>query len=179
MSTPKFCYVIDVEATCWDDVTPGGDDSVSDIIEIGITRILMPDKVMVDSKAIIVKPTNSEISEFCTKLTTLTPKYVDTFGVSFADAIEMLRGPEYKVHRNMWASWGDYDKNIFQRQCKREGIRYPFNNNHLNVKSLFCWKYGSNMGLGKAIPYMNMDFDGTAHRGIDDSINIAKILLKL
>ena len=176
MSTPKQCLVIDIEATCWEHLTPPYPKS--DIIEIGITSIAMPDKEVLDSRSIIVIPTNSEISEFCTELTTLTPEYVAKNGIPFEDAIRILRN-EYKVHRNMWASWGDFDKNNFCDQCKKETIRYPFNNIHLNVKALFAWRYGFNCSVSKAATYMGMQFEGTKHRGIWDSLMIAKMLMDL
>ena len=123
-------------------------------------------------------PTKSEISSFCTQLTTLTPEFVAENGIPFRDAIDILKR-EYKVHRNMWASWGDYDKHKFRDQCGKEAVRYPFNNIHLNVKSLFAWRYGFNGSLGKCCNELGIEFEGTAHRGVDDSKMIAKALLAL
>ena len=179
MSTPKLCLVIDVEATCWKDNPPSGQavaDRRGEIIEIGITSISLPDKKIVDSESIIVWPTTTEISDFCTELTTLTPEYVQEHGRTFGSAIYYMRA-KYRTDRNMWGSWGKYDDKIFARQCEREGVRYPFNNNYLNVKSLFAWKYGFNCRLDKALAHVDISLDGTLHRGIDDSRNIAKILL--
>jgi inhibitor of KinA sporulation pathway (predicted exonuclease) len=181
MSTPKLCLVIDVEATCWRKNPPSGTpimERQNEIIEIGITPISMPDKEILTSESIIVLPTTTEISEFCTELTSLTPEFVNENGITFRDAIEYMR-EKYRTDRNMWASWGKYDDQIFYRQCEREHVNYPFNNNHLNVKSLYCWKYGSPSGLGRACRRLNIEFEGTAHRGIDDSRNIARILLEL
>jgi len=181
MSTPKTCLVIDVEATCWDKNLPKGAPKVAangEIIEIGITSIDIKNKTILESESIIVWPTTTEISEFCTSLTSLTPEYVDANGIHFVDAIDILR-KEYRVDRNMWASWGMYDEQQFRKQCLNENLKYPFSNNYLNVKSLFCWKYGFNCGLGKACKHMGLTFDGTAHRGVDDSYNIARVLLSL
>ena len=181
MSTPKLCLVIDVEATCWKGNPPSGQavaERRGEIIEIGITSISLPDKKIVDSESIIVWPTTTEISEFCTELTTLTPEYVQEHGRTFGSAIYYMRA-KYRTDRNMWGSWGKYDDKIFARQCEREGVRYPFNNNYLNVKSLFAWKYGFNCRLDKALAHVDISLDGTLHRGIDDSRNIAKILLTL
>jgi len=181
MSTPKLCLVIDVEATCWEQNPPNGPPSVEkkgEIIEIGITPISLPDKKILESEAIIVFPTTTEVSEYCTNLTTLTPEFVAEEGIPFRDAIDILRF-KYRADRNMWASWGDYDKNIFQRQCQNEYIRYPFNQNHLNVKAKFCWRFGFNCSLRKATQHMDIPFEGIAHRGVDDSLNIAKVLKEL
>ena len=173
--------VIDVEATCWEKNPPSGtpiDERKNEIIEIGITPISMPDKEIQESESIIVLPTTTEISEFCTQLTTLTPKFVAENGISFRDAIEYMR-KKYRTDRNMWGSWGDYDKDAFRRQCQNEYVKYPFNSAHLNIKSLFTWTYGFSCGLGRATKHLKIPFEGTAHRGVDDSKNIAKALLDL
>ncbi len=177
MSTPKTCLVIDIECTCWNDGS-GPPYANSEIIEIGITPVSLPGKVIGESESIIVLPKTSEISPFCTQLTTLTPKFVADNGIPFSDAIEILK-TKYKVHRNMWASWGEYDKNKFREQCGREAIRYPFNNIHLNVKSMFAWKFGFNGPLNKCCDHLGLEFKGTAHRGVDDSRMISKALLAL
>lgn len=181
MSTPKMCLVIDLECTCFEKNPARGAPTVdkqSEIIEIGVTPISLPDKKILESESIIVWPTTTDISEFCTELTSLTPKFVKENGRPFKDAIAYLK-EKYRTDRNMWASWGMYDEQAFRRQCTRENIPYPFNNNHLNVKALYCWKYGSPVGLGRACRERKIEFEGTAHRGVDDSRMIAKILLTL
>lgn len=181
MSTPKLCLVIDVEATCWKKNPPSGVavmERNNEIIEIGITPISLPDKKILDSESIIVWPTTTEISEFCTELTTLTPEYVQAQGRTFSSAIEYMR-EKYRTDRNIWASWGKYDDQAFIRQCEREHVKYPFNNSHLNVKTLFAWKYGFNCGMSRALKHVDIPLVGTHHRGVDDSSNIAKMLLTL
>ncbi len=181
MSTPKLCLVVDVEATCWERNPPSGtpaEERKNEIIEFGLTTISMPDKEIVESRSIIVRPTTTEISDFCTQLTTLTPKFVEKNGISYNEALDILR-TEYRCDRNMWASWGCYDRDIILRQCQREHIRSPFNMNHFNIKSAFCWKYGFNCGVSKALKHIGLKFDGTPHRGIDDSKMIANLLLSL
>lgn len=181
MSTAKLCLVIDVEATCWAANPPSGQavaDRQNEIIEIGITPISLPDKKILDSESIIVWPTTTWISEFCTSLTSLTPDFVKDNGRSFTDAIAYIQD-KYKTKRNMWGSWGKYDDQAFTRQCDRENIAYPFNNNYLNIKSAFSWKHGFSCGMAKALRILNIPMDGIHHRGVDDSRNIAKILLTL
>ena len=181
MSTPKECLVIDLEATCWKDRPPNETpekERQNEIIEIGITTVDMKTRKITDSESIIVWPTTTKISEFCTKLTTLTPEFVNANGTTFREAIRYMRD-KYDTKRNMWASWGDWDMFAFKRQCEKEGVPYPFNTNHLNVKSAWCWKHGFNCGVGKACNFAGIKFEGTSHRGIDDSKMIAKLLLTL
>ena len=181
MSTPKLCLVIDVEATCWKGNPPSGvpvNERKNEIIEIGITPVSLPDQKVQESESIIVWPTTTEISEFCTELTTLTPEYVTQNGRTFGSAIYYMHS-KYRTDSNIWASWGKYDDQAFTRQCEREGVRYPFNNRHLNIKALFAWKHGFSCSMAKALKYLNIPMDGTLHRGVDDSRNIAEILLTL
>ena len=181
MSTPKKIFVIDVEATCWDNDVKFGrgvQQYVSDIIEIGITTVDLKERRIEASDSILVIPTQSEISTFCTGLTTITPELIEKEGVSFHRAMDIL-DDDYKVGKNMWGSWGLYDYKILARQCEREHTRIPLNNLHLNIKAMFAWQFGFSMGLGKACNYLGIKFEGTAHRGVDDSKMIAKILLEL
>ena len=182
MSTPKLCVVIDVEATCWDHNADGTftekQKQESEIIEFGITTISMPDKQIVESRSILVTPTRSEISEFCTQLTSITPEMVEKEGILFAEAISSL-DIDFRVGKNMWASWGCYDRDAILRQCTREFVRSPFNNQHLNIKAMFGWKFGEFCGVTRACKKLGIPFEGTHHRGVDDSRNIARILLAL
>lgn len=168
--------VVDIESTCWEEPA---EDNISEIIEIGITPIDTKSKNVLETKNILVKPTNSKISEFCTKLTTLTDNDVNS-GVSFKDACDMLVNT-FDSKRRVWASYGNYDKRQFEDQCERENIEYPFFRSHINIKTLFAITHSlkKEVGMIKALNILQMPLVGTHHRGGDDSRNIANILLKI
>lgn len=168
--------VIDIESTCWEEPQT---DEINEIIEIGISPINTKTGDVLDTRDIIVKPQHSKVSEFCTRLTTLTQEYVDS-GVSLKDACEILVN-EYNSKKYIWASYGFYDKHQFEAQCKRENIEYPFIKAHINVKLLFALKYSlkRQVGMAKALQLLGLPLIGTHHRGGDDSRNIAKILSKI
>lgn len=179
MSKHKSILVIDVEATCWDDGRVDNHPSRrNEIIEIGIAEIGLKSKKIERTESIIVKPNTSTISPFCTKLTTLTPEFVEEKGVSYWAALDILDN-KYKAYQQIFASWGDYDRKAFERNCAWCETSYPFGNMHLNVKALFLAKYGYTGGQQKCGNDLGIKMEGTAHRGIDDAVNIAKILLKL
>lgn len=73
--------LIDLEATCWDKNTDEGrrktNRNENEIIEIG--AVLISDKfTMVATIDQFVRPTlNPKLSDFCTKLTTITQEEVD------------------------------------------------------------------------------------------------------
>lgn len=169
--------VVDVEATCWDksDSFYYNDPShQSEIIEIGITE-LDGDKKILGSESIIVKPEFSKISPFCTELTTLTESFVEQNGRSFYEALDYL-DRKYKPKKSIFASWGEYDKNIFRKNCEAKKTGYPFGNLHLNVKALHAVRFGYTGNVKDMVENHGIIFEGTHHRGIDDSRMIARLL---
>ena len=78
-------------------------------------------------------------------------------------------------------SYGDYDRQMFERQCRELGVPYPFGVGHLNVKSLFAVACGlpREMGMSRALLHLGLPLEGTHHRAGDDAWNIAAILSKI
>ena len=169
--------VVDVESTCWDGPPPPGE--MSEIIEIGICTVDVKQLTRIEKRSILVKPVKSQISEFCTSLTTLTSKMFTDAG-SLADGARILKN-EFHSKDRLWASWGDYDRRQFDRVCREHGVGYPFGLSHLNVKTLFATAIGHHheMGLDGAYSKLGMKMEGTHHRGDDDAWNIAGLLCLL
>ena len=169
--------VVDVESTCWEDSPPAGE--VSEIIEIGVCPLELTTGRRLAKRSILVRPKRSRVSEFCTRLTTLTPEQVDR-GITFTEACEILRR-EYQTRERVWASFGDYDRTMFQKQCEATGVPYPFGPRHLNVKTLFAIGRGlpHEVGTAEALALTGVPFEGTHHRGDDDAWNIAGLLAAL
>ncbi len=169
--------VVDVESTCWEGQPPSG--QTSEIIEVGLCPIDLKTLTRIEKRSILIKPVQSEISEFCSNLTTLTPDMFTDAG-SLADAARTLKN-DYRSKDRLWASWGDYDRRQFERVCRDQSVGYPFGPSHLNVKSLFAAAVGSGheMGLDGAYKQLGLTMEGTHHRGDDDAWNIAGILCRL
>lgn len=169
--------VIDLESTCWEGSPPAG--QVSEIIEVGVATIHVASLERGERRSILVKPVRSEVSEFCTRLTTLTAAHLDDAG-SLADATKLLK-KDFKSQDRLWASWGDYDRRQFERVCKEFGVGYPFGISHLNVKTLFSIAHGidQEIGLDMAYQRLGLAMEGTHHRGADDAWNIAGLLCRL
>jgi inhibitor of KinA sporulation pathway (predicted exonuclease) len=166
--------VIDVEATCWEGTPPPRQES--EIIEIGLCTLEVASAERKDREALFVRPERSEVSAFCTGLTTLTAEQVAA-GVSFAEACEILRR-RYLTRDRVWASYGDYDRRQFERQCASLGLPYPFGTRHINVKSLLAVAEGltAELGMAGALERLGLPLEGTHHRAVDDAWNIAAIL---
>ncbi len=130
----------------------------------------------------MVQPQNTTVSEFCTNLTTLTQEILDKNGIPLHEACSILR-KRYNVNNRLWASWGDYDRRQFERQCRKSCYKtaYPFGPTHLNVKNLFAVTMGltREVGMVTALKELGIKLEGTHHRGVDDARNIAKIACKL
>ncbi|WP_437617452.1 exonuclease domain-containing protein [Sorangium sp. So ce1151] len=169
--------VIDVESTCWDRDPPRGEEN--EIIEIGVCTLEVASGRRRDRRSILVRPERSRVSPFCTSLTTLTQADVDA-GVSFKEACAILRG-ELRAQDRLWASYGDYDRRMFERQSQASGVPFPFGPSHLNVKSLFAVTHALSreIGMAEALERVGLQLAGTHHRGGDDAYNIAGLLAHL
>jgi inhibitor of KinA sporulation pathway (predicted exonuclease) len=175
MKTTDKIIIIDLEATCWQGAVPAGQEN--EIIEIGLSVLDVHTGQISKNQGILVKPQRSTVSPFCMELTTITQDMLDKSGVYFAEAIEML-AEQYDPEHYTWASYGAYDLNMLQKQCKRFNVPYPMGRQHINVKVLFAETQGlvKPTGMNGALHILNIPLEGTHHRGVDDAKNIAKIL---
>lgn len=169
--------VIDVESTCWEGPPPRG--QISEIIEIGLCVVDVERLIRLEKRAIMVRPQVSEVSDFCTRLTTITPEMASA-GMTLEQAIRILL-TEYQSDDRLFASWGDYDRNQFHRNCDHFRLKYPFGPTHWNVKTLFA--IGKNLpreiGIDAACDLVGVPMEGTHHRGVDDAWNIAELTCRL
>ncbi len=126
--------VVDGEATCWEESLPS--DEEQEIIEIGICPLIVATGERLPTESILVRPQRSRVSDFCQRLTTLTEEQI-AMGLSFVEACAQLR-ERYRAHERVWAGFGDFDHLLFERQCRRQGLPYPFGSRHLNIKTLLA-----------------------------------------
>jgi hypothetical protein len=96
--------VVDLEATCWEtnhDRPPG---EVDEIIEIGwaLVDLTQSPPLTIQDGTVLVKPTRSNVSKFCTELTTITAELLESEGVSLQEAFRIL---ETDLHSRKLA-WG-------------------------------------------------------------------------
>ncbi len=168
--------VIDIEATCWEGPPPAGQES--EIIEIGICPFEILSGRRLEKRSILVKPEQSRVSAFCRRLTGLTQEQVDK-GISFGEACLILKR-DYLSDKRVWASYGNYDRLQFERQCRYHQIEYPFGADHINLKLFFALlqelRYVS---LLEALNVMGHSFEGSYHRGSDDAWNAAGIFAEI
>jgi inhibitor of KinA sporulation pathway (predicted exonuclease) len=169
--------IIDVEATCWEPPEEQPKGSISEIIEIGIAVVNIKELKIVQNDSIIIRPQRSKISQFCTKLTTLTQNYVDQ-GITFEAAVALLK-KDYLSEDRTFVSWGDYDRKMFERNSRDYSVKYPFGPRHFNLKNGFTMLHGLDRepGMDRALEHIGLPLDGTHHRGVDDARNIGNIFI--
>jgi len=169
--------VVDVESTCWEGDPPAGQES--EIIEIGLCALDVATLQRLEKRSILVRPERSTVSAYCTALTGLTQADVQE-GVSLREACRILKR-EYRARERLWASYGDYDRRQFERNCRTQGIAYPFGPTHLNIKNLFAVMHAlpREVGMARALEMLGLPLEGTHHRAGDDAWNIAHILAEL
>lgn len=126
--------MVDVEATCWQGEPPPGQES--EIIEVGVCLLDTRTGERLEKESILVRPRLSSVSSFCTQLTGLTQERVET-GIPFGEACAHMCD-RFRTKERVWASYGDYDRRMFELQCKREEAKYPFSAGHINVKTLLA-----------------------------------------
>ena len=177
MGTKRFdkIVVVDLEATCWQPREEQGDQP-SEIIEIGVCVIDNKTLDISRKTSYIVKPKYSTISTFCTELTGLTWDKVKG-GMPFENACNKL-AKEFGSRNRVWASWGDYDRVHFQKECAAKNARYPFGRSHINASDLFTLSFGETrrINVEEALGMIGYKFEGRPHCGADDAWNIARIL---
>ena len=168
--------VVDLESACWMGHPPNGQSN--EIIEIGLSVLDVKSLTIEDSVSYIVKPRHSKISSFCTKLTTITQEMVDNGEDLKVVTPKIIK--KYGSQRYLWASYGEYDKNQMKHYCNMHNAIYPFSDMHLNLKTFASMFYGiKEVGMEELLKNLDIPLEGTHHRGVDDSYNLAKILIEI
>ena len=179
MKTNKI-VIIDLECTCWNDKDRDFQTKNAEIIEIGLTEYSRTENKILAKKSFLVKPEFSEITDFCTGLTSITPEMVKD-SPNLRETLDLIVS-QYRLREIMWGSWGYFDNKQLKRECKRKNIQNPFQDrNYMNLKAYVSMNQGwaRAKGVENALKTLQMEFEGRAHRAIDDTYNIARILQKI
>jgi len=174
--------VTDFEATCWDKADYKHNEyaelvSLQEIIEIGCCVVDSYTCAISRRFSIIVKPVKYPIlSDFCKNLTGITQDEVDC-GLLFSEALHAWIGL-FNPWEDIFCSWGYFDKNILEKNCKLFGDTYPFATPHVNIKTLVADELfdGRSAGVRTRCNELGITFIGNQHRGLDDAVNIVAIM---
>jgi inhibitor of KinA sporulation pathway (predicted exonuclease) len=175
----RIVNVVDVEATCWERDDPEQAGQVSEIIEIGITRVHVADLRIERLPPIFVKPARSRVGAFCERLTGRTQALLDREGISFPAACRLL-SDDHRTLERVVATWGDYDRKQFARDAAAHNLPPPLDR-HWNLKTHFALVLGlkDELGVPQALARLGLAFEGAHHTGADDSYNIARLMVEV
>jgi inhibitor of KinA sporulation pathway (predicted exonuclease) len=170
-------YIIfDLEASCWLGRPPHG---INEVIEIGAVKVNDYNEVeSIFSK--FIKPTvNPILSDFCTRLTSITQTDVDrskTFPFIIQEFMDWIGIDEDFV----LISWGKYDKQQLIQDCELHKLETDWLEHHFNLKPAYraLKDLKDEPGLKKAVKLEGFEFTGIHHRAISDAENTAKIFIK-
>jgi inhibitor of KinA sporulation pathway (predicted exonuclease) len=170
--------IVDLEATCWEK----RENRANEIIEIGAVCIGNEGE-WIDEFDTFVKPvTHPELSDFCTKLTSITQQMVDEAPL-FPAALEAFQQWIAHCANNddyVLCSWGHYDRVQFKNDCVLHNLPTEWLTSHISLKHQYAdiKNMRRPIGMKKALKKEGLNLVGTHHRGIDDAKNIADIFLK-
>lgn len=168
--------VVDLETTCTNE---HAEQFNNEIIEIGLSVVDLKTLTVEKNISVFVKPQRSEVTDFCTKLTSITPEDVKDAMTLQEATQELIRG--YETDKYVWASWGDFDRLMVNRESKQYKARFPFNRQHLNLKALYGQVHGLEelVSLGTAVKLSGRVFEGRQHRGVDDARMAAQLYIDM
>ena len=173
----NYYIVIDFEATCFKRERVPREET--EIIEFAAMVVDKQTLTPISEFDAFVRPTiHPKLDPFCTELTSIVQEDVDgafTFPTvlrQFSSWLQQFSGVK------TFCSWGYYDKNQLVMECNRNSLKYPFDEEHINIKELFSEVkgYKRKYGVAGALKHLKMEFIGTHHRGIDDVRNIVRIM---
>ncbi|MBD2595395.1 exonuclease domain-containing protein [Nostoc spongiaeforme FACHB-130] len=171
-----YLLVLDLEATCCDQGTIKRYEM--EIIEIGAVMVEAQTLKIIDEFQTFIKPVRyPTLTEFCKSLTSITQTQVEQ-APEYPEAIAMLQKWLSNYPNAVFGSWGDYDRNQFKQDSKFHNLPFPIAYPHVNLKQQFSDSQGlsKRYGMVEALQLVNIELNGTHHRGIDDARNIAKLL---
>jgi inhibitor of KinA sporulation pathway (predicted exonuclease) len=169
--------VVDLEATCANDgsVPP----AAMEIIEIGAVWATADGAVLERFQSFVRPLQGPLLTPFCIHLTGIGQADVDAAPL-FPVAARLLH--EFADRRreagSVWASWGDYDRKQFIRDCARHGTDDPLQLPHENARRIFTIRQhtGTDVSLAMACDLAKIKLEGSYHRALDDAINTARLL---
>ena len=176
---PAHSIIVDLEATCCDDDSFPREEM--EIIEIGAVAVESSSGLGASEFQAFVRPVrNPVLTRFCRHLTGISQEQVD-FADDFPTTIKKFQAWLAHLGHQDFCSWGFYDRNQFDQDCRFHSVPYPFAGPHRNLKLEFAEATATpkNLGVEGALARLGLEFEGSPHRGIDDARNIARIYREL
>ena len=168
--------IIDFEATC-SNSKQEVPSSEMEIIEFAGILIDSSYHIIREFTEFVKPVRHPKLTKFCTELTSITQEDVNNAKL-FPEVLESFNSKIFN-NKALFLSWGNYDKHQLLRDCEYHNVPYPFSeNNHFNIKQKVNeqLKFNKQRGISGVLKKLDLRFEGTQHRGIDDVRNIIIIL---
>lgn len=169
--------VIDLELSCYPgDVFPEGERK--EIIEVGLTTVDLRALVILKTYSFPVIPTMSKISPYCTELTGWTQKKLLRQGMPFARVMKIL-ADKHGFKNRVLVTDHSGEAGALAAQCALMGIESPLGDEQHNISTVIAMATGNleNLSLDEKLALFGLQFEGPKHRGGNDSLNIARLLV--
>lgn len=152
---------------------------LSEIVEIGACKVDLAAKAITDQFQIYISPKSGYVSKSTRKFIKMKKEDVAN-AVPFSEGVEQFSkwlGEHYYL-----CSWGKDDRVHFINQCIRNRIKLDWFKNYNDIQQqlgkLLTPHVRNQLGLKNALDLAGIEATGLAHRGIDDAINTAELLIK-
>ncbi len=168
--------IFDLEATCWDKSTPG---VTQEIIEIGALRLNQLGEINGTFHSMVRPVVHSILSPYCKKLTNIGQDEVNK-ARTFPDVISRFEDWLYVSPEFFLISWGSVDKTMLENDCRANRLDHDWLDFHVNLKQVYrdLFRLPKQLGLKAAMRREGIEFEGQAHRAMDDAKNLVELFLK-
>lgn len=172
--------IIDLEATCWDQMKRSDQLLITEIISVGVVEVCLKSRVILKKKEFLVRPKNNPIlSSYCTELTGITQEQVDSapdLRIVSKKIRQFFPGSENMI----WSAYGD-DNNLVVSDFTAKKAVIPFKGSYYDIQELFMMKKGleKRVNLEKAMEMVGLSFIGRKHNSLVDAENTARLLLEI
>jgi len=167
--------VFDLEVTCWEGAPPQGKSP--EIIEIGMVEVDAHELAITREASFLVRPSHLDLSDFCQKLTGITPAQLKAHGRPLEEVLNTL-ARKWGARNKLWTAWGRDDLQLVAETASR-GIDLPIGA-FVDFELMFRVLIDGNLriGLSDALQHFEISFDGRPHSGLDDARNTAQLAIE-
>jgi len=169
---------------CLDIETTDIDSTFGSVIQIGAIAINEKFEKL-DSFKTYLKPLHSHRNSAAMAVNRISEDTLSN-APTITDAFEMfetftLQYDDYK-RKPLLAAWGNYfDIPFLKAQYDKIRREWPFGHKSIDLKSIAIWEFGKRNipfsgGIGQGLKYLNLEFDGVYHDGLDDIKNTVTLL---
>lgn len=165
---------VDLEMACWEDRVP----NTGEIIEIGICEVDVVKLEITRKAQYYVKPENDEVSEFCTKLTGITPRKILKQGRPLREVMRTIE-KNYGGINKTFCAWGSDDKTLMDELAQKD-IEFKMGR-YIDLANLYRLLKGESKASTQldAMKDYGLSFEGRQHSGVVDAENLARLYIEI